>query len=116
MAKDQAPSATAKGRAGRNVGRGSKGKAPARPSAQPPLDGDATARKANFNPIQWIAGLPKFAQEVRAEARKTTWTSPKETWITSVMVFIMVVVATLFFFGVDWGVSSIVQMILKIGA
>jgi preprotein translocase subunit SecE len=53
---------------------------------------------------------------VRAEARKTTWTSPKETWITSVMVLIMVVLATLFFFGVDAAVSWIVQQLIMIGA
>ena len=35
---------------------------------------------------------------MRAEARKVTWTSWKETWITSVMVGIMVVLASLFFF------------------
>ena len=34
---------------------------------------------------------PQFFREVRAEARKITWTSRRETWITSVMVAIMVV-------------------------
>ncbi|WP_395674504.1 preprotein translocase subunit SecE [Phenylobacterium sp.] len=43
----------------------------------------------------------QFAKEVRAEARKITWTSRKETWITSVMVAIMVTLASLFFWGVD---------------
>ena len=43
----------------------------------------------------------KFSREVRAEARKVTWTSWKETWITSVMVGIMVVLTSLFFFIVD---------------
>ena len=46
--------------------------------------------------------LPQFLREVRAEARKVTWTSWKETWITSVMVGIMVVMTAIFFFGVDW--------------
>ena len=35
----------------------------------------------------------QFFKEVRAEARKITWTTRKETWITSVMVGIMVVIA-----------------------
>jgi preprotein translocase subunit SecE len=43
----------------------------------------------------------QFVREVRAEARKITWTSRKETWITSVMVAIMVTLASLFFWGVD---------------
>ena len=42
---------------------------------------------------------PQFAREVRAEARKITWTSRSETWITSVMVAIMVVLAAIFFCG-----------------
>ncbi len=54
--------------------------------------------------------IPQFFREVRAEARKITWTSRKETWITSVMVAIMVVLAALFFwlvntvlnFGITW--------------
>jgi preprotein translocase subunit SecE len=107
MAKDQAPSAPLAARGGSNPGRGPKGKPPARTvgtGAEP-----AAAPKPPFDPI-------RFFKEVRAEARKTTWTSPKETWITSVMVFIMVLTATAFFLTVDWGVSQIVQIIVKIGA
>ena len=63
--------------------------------------------KKPFNPVQ-------FFSEVRAEARKITWTSRKETWITSVMVFIMVVIAALFFFGVDAVLSFLVNLLLKL--
>ena len=52
------------------------------------------APKKPFNPLL-------FLREVRAEARKITWTTRKETWITSVMVFLMVVLAALFFSAVD---------------
>jgi preprotein translocase subunit SecE len=107
MAKDQAPSAPLSGRGGRNIGRGAQGKAPARGAGQTAVD--TAAPKKRVSPVE-------FFRQVRAEARKTTWTSPKETWITSVMVFIMVVVATLFFFGVDAGVSWLVQQVIKIGA
>jgi preprotein translocase subunit SecE len=58
----------------------------------------------------------QFLREVRAEARKVTWTSWKETWITSVMVGIMVVLAALFFFGVDEVFGIAMQYILKFGA
>jgi preprotein translocase subunit SecE len=58
--------------------------------------------KKPFNPV-------KFFSEVRQEGRKITWTSRKETWITTVMVMIMVVLACIFFFIVDailgWGAS-----------
>ena len=57
----------------------------------------------------------RFAREVRAEARKVTWTSWKETWITSVMVGIMVVIAALFFFSVDAGFSFVMNYVLKLG-
>jgi preprotein translocase subunit SecE len=56
----------------------------------------------------------QFLREVRAEARKVTWTSWKETWITSVMVGIMVVLTAMFFFGVDAVLGALVGMLLKL--
>jgi preprotein translocase subunit SecE len=56
----------------------------------------------------------QFFKEVRAEARKITWTTRKETWITSVMVAIMVVLAAIFFSAVDavmqFGISQILKL------
>jgi preprotein translocase subunit SecE len=63
--------------------------------------------KRPFNPMQ-------FLREVRAEARKVTWTSWKETWITSVMVGIMVVMTALFFFAIDGALGAVVGMLLKL--
>src|ERR1700759_4926734 len=60
--------------------------------------------------------LAQFAREVRAEAKKVTWTSRRETWITSVMVAIMVVVAMVFFWLVDAGVSLGINQILKLAS
>jgi preprotein translocase subunit SecE len=75
-------------------------------AAAPTAAAAPAAPKKPFNPI-------KFGQEVRAEARKITWTSRRETWITSVMVFIMVVLAAIFFFGTDtilgWAVSQMLR-------
>ena len=58
--------------------------------------------------------LVKFYNEVRAEARKVTWTSWKETWITSVMVGIMVIFTAIFFFAVDWILGLGIGAILKL--
>jgi len=58
----------------------------------------------------------QFAKEVRAEARKITWPSRKETWITSVMVGIMVLLAAVFFATVDWGLGSGVRLVLKLAS
>ena len=63
--------------------------------------------KKRTSPVQ-------FAQEVRAEARKITWTSGRETWITSVMVFIMVLISAAFFWGVDFIIHMGVQNFLKL--
>ena len=63
--------------------------------------------KKKTNPVQ-------FAQEVRAEARKITWTSRRETWITSVMVFIMVLISAAFFWLVDFIINMGVQNFLKL--
>jgi len=65
--------------------------------------------KKKFNPGQ-------FAREVRSEARKITWTTRRETWITSVMVAIMVLMAMVFFWMVDAGVSFSVNQILKLAS
>jgi preprotein translocase subunit SecE len=64
--------------------------------------------KKPFDPV-------KFYNEVRAEARKVTWTSWKETWITSVMVGIMVVVTSLFFFAIDGAFGTAMDWLLKLG-
>jgi preprotein translocase subunit SecE len=67
----------------------------------------AEREKKPFNPVQ-------FLREVRIEARKVTWTSWKETWITSVMVGIMVIMTAIFFFGVDWVLGLGISAILKL--
>ncbi|WP_233244848.1 preprotein translocase subunit SecE, partial [Caulobacter sp. HMWF009] len=67
----------------------------------------AAAPKKRTNPVQ-------FFREVRAEARKITWTTRKETWITSVMVFMMVVLASVFFLAVDGGLGFAVNQLLKL--
>lgn len=43
----------------------------------------------------------KFLQEVRAEASKVTWPTRKETTVTTIMVFVMVAVASIFFLLAD---------------
>jgi preprotein translocase subunit SecE len=58
--------------------------------------------------------IGQFFREVRQEARRITWTSRRETWITSVMVAIMVGLAMGFFAAVDtffgWGVPTVLRL------
>ncbi|MDH3702782.1 MAG: preprotein translocase subunit SecE [Alphaproteobacteria bacterium] len=58
----------------------------------------------------------QFMREVRQETEKVTWPTRKETGITTVMVFIMVVLAAIFFFAVDAIISQLVQLVLGIGS
>ena len=44
----------------------------------------------------------EFVQEVREEARKISWPSRKEVMISTVMVMIMVTMASIFFLVVDF--------------
>jgi preprotein translocase subunit SecE len=56
----------------------------------------------------------KFLQEVRAETSKVTWPTRRETMITTVMVFIMVAVSSVFFFAADQVIRILVTFILGI--
>jgi preprotein translocase subunit SecE len=58
----------------------------------------------------------KFMQEVRAEASKVTWPSRRETVITTVMVFIMVAVSSIFFLAADQFIRILVTFILSVKA
>jgi preprotein translocase subunit SecE len=58
----------------------------------------------------------QFMREVRQEASKVTWPTRKETGVTTAMVFVMVVLAALFFFFVDTIVAKVIQLVLGLGA
>ena len=57
----------------------------------------------------------EFIQQVRREVSRVTWPSRKETTITTVMVFIFVFLAAIFFFLVDQVLSQGIKLILGIG-
>jgi preprotein translocase subunit SecE len=46
-------------------------------------------------------GVVQFYREVTRETSKVTWPSWKETWLTTVMVFVMVGLMMVFFFLAD---------------
>ena len=60
---------------------------------------------AKTNPIE-------FLQQVRQEASKITWPTRNETLVTTMMVLIMVALASLFFLGVDAILKWIVDSVL----
>ena len=57
----------------------------------------------------------KFIQEVRQEAAKITWPSRRETVITTIMVFVMAVLAAIFFLIADQVIRMMVTFVLGIG-
>ncbi len=58
----------------------------------------------------------KFIQEVRQETSKVTWPSRKETVTTTDMVFVMVVVVSVFLSLVDWIIANGLRLVLRVGA
>jgi preprotein translocase subunit SecE len=63
---------------------------------------------AKFSPF-------KFLQEVRAETEKVTWPTRRETAITTAMVFVMVLVSSIFFLLADQAIRIFITTILGLG-
>lgn len=68
----------------------------------------APKKKPRATPLEFLA-------QVRAEGEKVTWPSRKETLITSGMVFVMVVLASVFFLVADFVMQKGVGLVLGIG-
>ncbi|MBD8556976.1 preprotein translocase subunit SecE [Rhizobium sp. CFBP 8762] len=56
-----------------------------------------------------------FLRQVRAETAKVTWPSRRETVISTIMVFIMVFVAAVFFFAADHLMGWLISLVLTAG-
>ena len=63
---------------------------------------------AKLNPFEFI-------QEVRQEVSKVTWPTWKEVWITTLMVLVMVTMASLFFLTVDQVLGRVINLVLGLG-
>jgi preprotein translocase subunit SecE len=63
---------------------------------------------AKFNPFEFI-------QEVRQEVAKVTWPTWKEVWITTLMVLVMVALASMFFLVVDQVLGRLINLVLGLG-
>jgi preprotein translocase subunit SecE len=57
----------------------------------------------------------KFLQEVRSETQRVTWPSRRETLMTTMMVVLMAVFASVFFLLSDQVISRLVGLILSFG-
>ena len=57
----------------------------------------------------------EFLQQVRSEASKVVWPSRRETLITTGLVMLMAVFASVFFILVDEGLRVLVSLVLGFG-
>ncbi len=55
-----------------------------------------------------------FLQQVRTEVKKVVWPTRSETVVSSIMVLVMVFLASIFFMLSDQVISWFVQMLLSI--
>jgi preprotein translocase subunit SecE len=59
--------------------------------------------------------IVQFFREVRQETARVTWPTRRETAISTGMVFLMVILASLFFLVVDQLLSLGVRFLLNVG-
>ena len=71
-----------------------------------------TGSKDIQEPRRPRVGPVQFVREVRAETAKVTWPTRREWVVTTGMVFVLVAIATLFFFAVDSIIALLVQQVL----
>jgi preprotein translocase subunit SecE len=56
----------------------------------------------------------RIRREVRAEVARVTWPTRRETMITTTMVFIFVVISSLFFLVADKVIGFVVKLLLGV--
>ena len=63
--------------------------------------------------LSWIARAPEFFAQVCQEAAKVTWPTIAETRVTTIAVFLMILMSVIFFAIVDFSLSTIVRFVLN---
>lgn len=58
------------------------------------------------------AGPFEFIKQVRQEASRVSWPTRKETTVSTIMVFVMVFISSVFLFFADQVISFLIQLIL----
>jgi len=70
----------------------------------------------NDAPVKKRTSPAQFFREVRQEVRKVTWPTWKETRLSTIMVFIMIAILTVFFLTVDAILRFGIEMLLQLGS
>ena len=61
------------------------------------------------------AGPLEFFRQIKLEAKKVTWPSRKETTVSTISVFIMVLIAATFLYFSDQVIAYVVRLIMSFG-
>lgn len=61
------------------------------------------------------SGPVEFFRQVRSEAKKITWPTRQETMISTIFVFIMVFIASVFLYFADQIIAFLVSKIIGLG-
>ena len=89
----------------------------AAPSAKNSQAGAVARQQAKeprtFPGKKYIDTTVQFLREVRVELRKVTWPSRKQTIGSTVVVIVLVLIISAFLGVVDFGLSSLVQVVLQ---
>ena len=62
------------------------------------------------------ASPAEFVRQVRQEVSKVVWPTRKEATVTTIMVFIMAAVMSVFFLGVDQLWAYVIKLLLGLGS
>lgn len=62
-----------------------------------------------------MAGPVQYLKEVKQEAKKVSWPSRKETIASTIAVFIMVTLASIFLYFADQILAYLVSLVLTLG-
>lgn len=58
----------------------------------------------------------KFLNQVKQEFKKISWTDKKQANSITLIVFLMIFITALYFFSLDWVLSTIVSFLLNLGS
>ncbi len=88
------------------------------PDAPAPVRAAALQRKPAAAPKapgkeNWLTKSIQFLREVRAELKKVTWPSRKQTIGSTAVVIILVMIISVFLGMVDMGLSALVRVVLQ---
>ncbi len=60
-----------------------------------------------------LAKTTEFLANVKGELKKVTWPTRKDTYASTLVVIVLVLVVAVFLGAVDWVLSMLIQLVLR---